>query len=249
MFKNVISLGYFCSVARQMEKYGLRCNSYPFDWLITEWECIEKAFELHFDGFLDYENLCQMRDYPERYKNELYNCWFFHDFNKYESLKVQLPSVQEKYSRRIERFFTDITYPSLFIRYVKSAEEFYYLEENIDRISNMFKQYNQENELLLIANEGLTSDKMFVLNAVPDEGRRNAEFFADKCSNISDYFNSEIISTDQRVKNLKFYDSKLSEKSSFSYRLSKKVSDSFNKFKKVYYHDKYIYWDKKNMNK
>lgn len=31
-YENVISLGYFCSVASEIERLGLRRHSGPFDW-------------------------------------------------------------------------------------------------------------------------------------------------------------------------------------------------------------------------
>lgn len=34
-YKNYISLGYFCEVAQDLEKLGLRNQSSPFDWCIT----------------------------------------------------------------------------------------------------------------------------------------------------------------------------------------------------------------------
>lgn len=36
-YESVISLGYFCSVAIELEKMGIRNFSTPFDWLITDW--------------------------------------------------------------------------------------------------------------------------------------------------------------------------------------------------------------------
>ena len=34
-FKNYISLGYFCEVAKDLERLGLRNQSSPFDWVIS----------------------------------------------------------------------------------------------------------------------------------------------------------------------------------------------------------------------
>lgn len=36
-FKHYISLGFFCAPAMELEKRGLRNESLPFDWLISEW--------------------------------------------------------------------------------------------------------------------------------------------------------------------------------------------------------------------
>lgn len=37
-YKHVISLGFFCSVALELERKGLRDASYPFDWLISDFQ-------------------------------------------------------------------------------------------------------------------------------------------------------------------------------------------------------------------
>lgn len=36
IYQNYISLGYFCGVAQDLEKLGLRNTSSPFDWCITD---------------------------------------------------------------------------------------------------------------------------------------------------------------------------------------------------------------------
>lgn len=36
-YENFISLGYFCSVALELQRLGLRSCSSPFDWCISEW--------------------------------------------------------------------------------------------------------------------------------------------------------------------------------------------------------------------
>lgn len=35
VFTHVVSLGWFCSVARELEKAGLREFSMPFDWCLS----------------------------------------------------------------------------------------------------------------------------------------------------------------------------------------------------------------------
>lgn len=119
---NYISLGYFCSVASELEKLGLRTESSPFDWVISDFEGDINNIKNHFADYLDYIFLSQDKQNREIYKNIKYNICFFHDFNKYTSLKKQLPHVAEKYNRRIERFYKSITSPTLFIRYISDEE-------------------------------------------------------------------------------------------------------------------------------
>lgn len=48
-----ISLGYFCSIAMELERLGLRSESSPFDWLISDFEGVIHAIENHFEDFLN----------------------------------------------------------------------------------------------------------------------------------------------------------------------------------------------------
>lgn len=84
---NYISLGYFCSVASELEKFGLRTESSPFDWVISDFEGVIENIKNHFSGYLDYELLAQNASNCTIYKNTKYNISFFHDFNNYEPLK------------------------------------------------------------------------------------------------------------------------------------------------------------------
>lgn len=54
---NYISLGYFCSIAMDLEKLGLRNESLPFDWVISDFEGVSKrtiastlTIKSHFRG-------------------------------------------------------------------------------------------------------------------------------------------------------------------------------------------------------
>ena len=47
-YSNFISLGYFCGVAEDLERIGLRSFSSPFDWLITDFKGVIKLIENRF---------------------------------------------------------------------------------------------------------------------------------------------------------------------------------------------------------
>lgn len=68
-YKHFISLGYFCSVALELERIGLRSSSSPFDWCISSYEGVIDAIENHFEGFLDYDCLLQSDTVREHYFN------------------------------------------------------------------------------------------------------------------------------------------------------------------------------------
>lgn len=55
-FKHFISLGFFCSVASELEKYGFRTTSGPFDWQACDSfseriELIKTGFERFWANF------------------------------------------------------------------------------------------------------------------------------------------------------------------------------------------------------
>ena len=177
-FKHFISLGSFCSVALDLEALGLREASMPFDWNIDlRFEGVIGCIENHFEHFLDEEELSQSEEAPEHYKNR-YDIQFFHDFNMWEPLAAQLPAVQDKYERRIRHFYQITAEPTLFIRYMDdrileedgAVHELRYIEENYDHIMDVLKALCLENELILIANSEVKSDRLSLYSVGKDMG-------------------------------------------------------------------------------
>ena len=205
-----ISLGYFCSLAMDLEKLGLRSESSPFDWLISDFEGVIRAIENNFDGFLACEDLSQNTANRAIYKNTYYNVDFYHDFDSRYPLRDQLPEVERKYRRRIDRFYESIKEPTLFIRYISDEElvdgkskELLWIEENFDRVMNLLRSFNAENDILFIANTGVTSEKFHIYQVEKDPAHaaarhplfKSAELhalfssveFPDKAANIARY--------------------------------------------------------------
>ncbi len=177
-FRHFISLGSFCSVALDLEALGLRDASMPFDWNIDlrfegVIDCIEKGFE----HFLDGDELRQSEEAPEHYMDR-YDVQFFHDFNMWEPLADQLPAVQDKYERRIRHFYQVTAEPTLFFRYMDdrildadgTIHELRYIEDNYDHVMAVLKALNPENELILIANESVKSEKLKIYSVEKDKG-------------------------------------------------------------------------------
>ena len=123
-YVHFISLGYCCAIAEELERNGLREASLPFDWQITDFQGVITAIDNSFDRYLDYEELLQNVTYPQYYMDKRYNCQFYHDFDKYRSLKQQIGFVKEKYDRRIKRLYRFISEPTLFIRYIRKYRMF-----------------------------------------------------------------------------------------------------------------------------
>lgn len=191
-YKHFISLGFFCSVALELERIGLRDCSSPFDWCISEWEGVERAIDTHFKDFLMYENMYQDRKKRKNYMDVEYGISFFHDFNDYKPLKMQMKKVKQKYNRRIERFYKNIQEPTLFIRYISSeseAREIDYLEDNYEEILNKLKSYNENNNIIFIANDGIVSDKLEIYNVSKDENDTVARNFLEKNKKLYDLLN------------------------------------------------------------
>lgn len=166
--KNIISLGFFCSIAEELERMGFRSRSSPFDWLISDFEGVLKLLDNNFEYFLEYELLYQKVDQKAVYKNIKYDISFYHDFNKFKPLIDQLAVVQEKYSRRIEQFYKDIKQPTIFLRYIKDQKELDYIEENYSYISKIITKYNESNEIFFISNEELISKNITPFNVNTD---------------------------------------------------------------------------------
>ena len=129
--------------------------------MISDFGGVFEAIQNNFSNFLDYDFLAQSSLNHSVYENTKYNIRFFHDFDKYIPLKKQLPQVQDKYCRRIKRFYQTIVSPTLFIRYISDektihgvSEELLYIEKNYEQILEMLKSFHRDNDILFIAHGG-----------------------------------------------------------------------------------------------
>ena len=215
-FKHFISLGGNCYVVEDLIRLGLRDYAYPFDWCFsTDFSGVISAIENEFSGFVEEEFLLQHKDSRARYYNEKYKFSFFHDFNKYLSLRKQIDDVRNKYNRRINRFLNDVCEPTLFIRYIITRNDIEYLRENYYEIEKVIKLKCPENEIIYITHyEELLplSDKFYLIRK--DEGDwishtplMKVQDFVDAVEN-SNY--------EKRNENLSFDGSKLIKKKKFS---------------------------------
>lgn len=238
-YKNVISLGFFCSTALEMERIGLREFSGPFDWVISDFDKVLELIKNKFEGFLDEKYLYQKKVNPSHYVNIKYNIRFFHDFDKYKSLKDQICSVKKKYSRRIERFYKRICEPTLFIRYIYDENECKFIEQNSSEICTFLKSFNKDNEIIFIANNSIKSDKINIYNVEPDIDDSVARRFLEKNNELSVFLNSNIYDKDVRQSNLERYNKKNIDNKSIS--IIKRILCRVCKiFMKPYIHDRLI---------
>lgn len=242
MFKNIISLGFYCEVAKELERLGLRSASYPFDWLISSWYGVEKMLDTNFDGFLNYEDLHQYDDSPSKYRNMNTGISFFHDFNPFQPLKDQMDEVEKKYKRRIERFFKDIKNPTLFIRYIESTEEVEFWKNNYFYVQQKLKMYNEQNTIWLINCLDSSFENENVFFVEPDENDYLCRYcFLEKMPKLKEKLVSdEIFSTAKRKENLKRYEKKKIKEKSFASKVKRKleeIKDNHTPQEKYYNHN------------
>lgn len=153
MFERVISLGWFCSVAMETKRLGMRDASYPFDWLLTHnFSKVLKILEGESDTdmLLNNDEMLQYEGDASRWYNKRYQISLFHDFDKYKKMIYQLDSVNDKYKRRVHRLHKCVG-ATLFIRYVKDKDEAEYIRQNEAHIAKIIKLRNPDNEILYIA--------------------------------------------------------------------------------------------------
>lgn len=241
---NYISLGYFCSIASELEKFGLRTESSPFDWVISDFEGVIMAIQEHFAYFVNYEYLSQNMQNRAVYMNTRYKVEFFHDFAEYTSLKKQLQKVQVKYGRRIDRFYKSITQPTLFIRYISDEEtvngvskELLYIEKNYEQILALLRSFNTFNDILFIANEGVCSSTFAIYHVSKDNN--DVVSRTPFCANPTLYRKFSDAEIENKQKNIARYLKKEKYKRSIFYRAKEKVIFNLKRMcLKEYFHEK-----------
>jgi hypothetical protein len=141
----LISLGHDCCVAYQLQKFGLRSMSLPFDWIRLNLTNLEHILNNNFQFFTDdkyliKDNIDHLNKFPlldENWKdtnntknlivsNTYYNIKFYHDFDSEKDFEEQIINFKIKYSRRIDRFnkiCKDSSIKKTFIRICKNPKE------------------------------------------------------------------------------------------------------------------------------
>lgn len=245
-YDHFISLGYFCSVALELERIGLRSMSFPFDWVDCPFRSIMEAIDKHFADFLNADFFSQDSKNRRQYYNSKYDLYFVHDFDRYRPLRDQLPEVEEKYNRRIERFYHAILEPTLFIRYIsdekKTADgksaDLKWIEDNYRAIMTSLRAFNSENNIIFIANTSVRSSlPMHIYHVVPDNNDVVARKPLDKNQDLNKLLND--FNYEKRSENLSHY----SEKMRLKHSLTNKIYDTMRRgtkkvFLREYIHDR-----------
>lgn len=130
---------------------------------------------------------------------------FVHDFDKYLTLEEQLPSVRDKYRRRIDRFYKNIQEKSLFIRYVNPLEDIKWIEDNQCEILRLLKSFNSENEIIYISNSDVLIDVKNVFYVNKDTNDIVARKFVSRNEELRHYLESLPFKRSVRNCNIKKY--------------------------------------------
>lgn len=196
MFSHVISLGFFCSVASELDSIGLRDGSYPFDWVLSDFKSACTLKNNSFNDFLNVDNLYQYTD-NRNYYDKKYNISFFHDFNQYSSLDNQINSAIDKYKRRIDRFYKSVQQPTLFLRYIRNEAEVDFINSNFEYILLTLKQYNELNEIIFISNTQFKGKIKFgvVFYVDPDSNDSVSRRFLSNNNELYSFLNSIDLTT------------------------------------------------------
>jgi len=150
VFSHVVSIGSFCSVARELDRYGLRDGSYPLDWVICSASSAVRLLESRFAGFPRLESLERDSVHDYIVCDTQTGVSFYHDFDADKSLESQYDAVRSKYQRRAERLSRAIVQPTLFVRWIASRSDYDYLRDNLDHVMRVLRAHNPANELVLV---------------------------------------------------------------------------------------------------
>lgn len=216
-YKHIISLGFFCSVALELERINLRDCSSPFDWVISNFQAVLELINNNFDGFICLEYMQQYCNNPSFYFNKKYDIHFYHDFDKYKKCEYQIEKINAKYRRRIERFYKNIQEPTLFVRYIKDQKECNYIESNFDEILANLRNYNIENNIIFISNDNIISSNLKIFKVNVDKGDSVARKFLEKNSELKKYLCSDLYDKQKRITNYRTYKTKEKKKKLIKY--------------------------------
>jgi len=134
IFKNVCSLGNLCHSSYLLKEIKLKKESYPFDWVFSNFDIIIDCIKNNFKEFLDKDYYIKLDDINKCGHKKYCNSFFNH----------RNPLINEQdyeyYKRTVDRFN----------KLLKSTETKFFLAINVN-IDNL--DYNKELEKIIIFNE------------------------------------------------------------------------------------------------
>ena len=225
---SIVSLGFFCSVALEHERIGIRDCSLPFDWLITsDFRKVLELIENNFEGFLLEENLYQEASInPNYYYDSNTGFHFYHDFVYSKPLKTQYDIVKKKFDKRIKRFYNLISQPTLFVRYCNTVEELAYIVKHKDYILELLRKYNEKNEIIYITSQKYDNTIEGIYFVEADKNDSVARNYLKKIPHLEQILLDRCIITREQIKHNQ-------DKAKLKYRFPKQI---LKKLKKIIGH-------------
>jgi hypothetical protein len=209
-FDYIISLGFSCHIAQDLEIFGYRNHAYPFDWVISDMQSINDLIENKFENFINLKDLYRDSEYNYIIKHRKYKIDFYHDFLESVDLSEQIQNVSNKYLRRINYFFDVLQSGKkiLFIRYM--LDEYFYPNEmsEINRFICIMQKYSNNFKIVLISNSNggwspYINDIILQHFFISSDNYRNRSPLFEPV--IRDYFNNYIrYDYYHRIKNINF---------------------------------------------
>ncbi|MBP3314127.1 MAG: hypothetical protein J6K84_05695 [Oscillospiraceae bacterium] len=134
-YHSVVSLGFNCYVAKDLERMGIREQSYPFDWVISNFSDVIRLIDNHFRDALISNNVQQDAEHENCYHDTGTGLDHYHDFFPQRgSVERQLEQVQKKYQRRYARFYRMGEKPTLYIRFIRNVQDYQWIESHFQEI-------------------------------------------------------------------------------------------------------------------
>ncbi|QHI68088.1 DUF1796 family putative cysteine peptidase [Tichowtungia aerotolerans] len=223
----IIPIGGFCSVAKELERRGLRDGSLPFDWVMTDLDSVSRLLERQFDRLFCPDALRRKEGMPHVVAHKNYYFDFYHDFPEHVSIEQVLPVVRAKYERRIQRIYEWLGEADriLFIHYVLTDAD--RLKEEIDRFFRVVtKLSNAKVDLLVVAvrDERIDPcicklDRVTVIQVDSDPGQNVCRKFIQKNKSVQNWVGEYVQNFYSRRRQLKnrylYFQKKIRKKKSW----------------------------------
>ncbi len=171
MYSQFISLGQACHVAASMKQYGLRSESNPFDWLVTEsFPWVIHYMKNEFEDFLCRENLVSCEDGNElHFKDKKSGFVFLHENMFWGGADYN--SIYQKYKKKAEKFIISSGQGVCYLRCVESWNELQWILNNEDYVQQVVKAKSKTNDIVFLLNAALKApeDTGFMMFHMPGE--------------------------------------------------------------------------------
>jgi hypothetical protein len=157
----IIPIGSNCSIAYQLNKYGLRKESYPFDWCCMNINQLIKILENDFEDFEDFtvqKLSINHMDYKEFYKptyiiTNKYGVKMAHELCNLDNLDI----FRETLKRRIIRFRNindkqEIIFIRIELKRLSQTNFENKYKKLVEILNKKFTNFNQKFKLIVITN-------------------------------------------------------------------------------------------------